>query len=93
MKKQVQTYGIINSLRKALLLCLVLAAPTSALSQALTPQQITALNNLQEEYTRCSLYFHSQIACAPPAMKQEAENQLGPVEGVPPAGRGCPAFC
>jgi hypothetical protein len=30
----------------------------------LTPQQINALNNLQEEYTTCGYYYQLQIARA-----------------------------
>jgi hypothetical protein len=42
-----------------------------ARAQSFTPQQITALNNLQEEFTTCSAYYATQIACTSPARKQE----------------------
>jgi hypothetical protein len=65
--------------RKALLLlCAALTVPQPASSQALTAQQINALNNLQEEFTQYVLYFQSQIACASPAMKKEAQDRIGP---------------
>jgi hypothetical protein len=60
----------------------LLLAPARAQEPALTPQQLTAFNNVQEEYTRCHAYFQTLIACASPAMKSEAELRIKPTAKV-----------
>lgn len=57
---------------------LIIAMPT--LAETFTPQQINALNNLQEEYTTCGYYYRLQIACAPPGEgKEKLKSQLDPI--------------
>ena len=55
---------------------LIIAAPSRA--DNLTPQQITAFNNLQEEFTTCGVYYRIEIACATSEWKQKLEIQLEP---------------
>ena len=57
----------------------ILVSTHFACAQSLTPQQITALNNLQEEFTTCSAYYATQISCTSPARKQEAKEKIDPI--------------
>jgi len=50
----------------------------TAIAQPLSPERINALNNLQEEFTTCTLFYQSIIACSPPAKKQEATQIFDP---------------
>ena len=69
-------------MRSLVFVLVVLFVPAAAQGQPFTPQQLTALNNLQEEFTRCSAYFHVLIACASPAMKDDATAKIGPTAKV-----------
>lgn len=57
-------------------LALIVTAPTHA--ETLTPQQITAFNNLQEEFATCGAYYRIEIACATSEIKQKLKTQLEP---------------
>jgi len=65
--------------RSALILFALVNAPLPTYADTLTPQQINALNNLQEEYTTCSYYYRLQISCATPEWKEKLEAQLDPI--------------
>jgi hypothetical protein len=56
--------------------------PSAAQERDVERQLLTALNNVQEEYTRCATYFRALIACSPPATKKEAEAQIYPTVKV-----------
>ena len=51
----------------------------AARAQTLTPQRIDALNNLQEEFTACGVYYRAEIACATPEWKAKLKAQLDPI--------------
>ena len=51
----------------------------AAHAQPLTPQRINALNNLQEEFTACGVYYRAEISCATPEWKAKLQTQLDPV--------------
>jgi hypothetical protein len=56
----------------------VVIAASAAHAQTLTPQNIDALNNLQEEFATCGAYYRTEIACATPEWKERLQTQLGP---------------
>jgi hypothetical protein len=69
-------------MRSLLFVLVVLLVPAAVQGQPFTPQQLTALNNLQEEFTRSGAYFHVLIACASPAMKEEATSRIAPTAKI-----------
>jgi hypothetical protein len=61
-----------------LFVLLFLVGTAAAQGQSLTGQQLYALNSVQEEYTKCGVYFRTLITCAAPLMKKQAESKVGP---------------
>ena len=65
-------------MRLVVFVLFALIIATRIRAESLTPQQITAFNNLQEEFTTCGVYYRVEIACATPEWKQRLERQLDP---------------
>jgi hypothetical protein len=63
-------------------LCFIFAfglLAAAARAQTPTSQRIDALNNLQEEFTACGVYYRATIACATPEWKAKLQTQLDPI--------------